>query len=179
MAGANTVAMAPRAGTRGGTADATTETVFTKLSATTAACLVYIPESGKLDGRNFRVHAHGHMTGGGTTNWTGALYFGTSTTVGSDTKIATTAGTAVNSSSGSWKLEADLTWDSVSKIIQGRQQGHDNNTAVAVAAVSNTVTAQDPSLANTSLGFLVSSTFSASFAGNVCTLDELSISIVD
>jgi hypothetical protein len=177
MPNASTIALAPRAATRGGTTDGTTETIFVKASDSTKNCAVYVPDAAKLDGRGFVVRALGHVSAGTTTNFTAALYWGTSTAVAGNTKIATTAATAYNVTSGQFEINAWLNWSSVSKIIQGRQEGDNNNTAVALAAISNTVTNVNPATANSGFQFNVTSTFSVSNTTNVATLDELSISM--
>jgi hypothetical protein len=173
MANANTIAMAPRAAVGGGTAAGTTETVFVKASATSSPAVVYLPGSGKLDNKAFRVRARGKMTGGTTTNFTIALYYGTSATVGSDTLVATSAATACNSASSNFELIWEGSTDATSKILNGRMNGRNNATAIALAAASGAPTAVNP--ATEGNGFVASYTFSASNAGNVVTLDELSI----
>ena len=176
MAANDTIAVAKRAAAGGGTAWATTETVFVRADNATLPALVYAPGSSKLAGKSFRVKATLAVTGGGTTNFTAALYYGTSTTVGSDTKIATTAATAFNSASGNVEIDAVVSWDAVSKKMQGYYEGQCGNTARTQAAVPNPVTSADPALEGQA--FLVSGTFSASFSGNVATLTELSISLM-
>jgi hypothetical protein len=178
MANSNTIAMAPKAATRGGSTDGTTETIFVKASDSTKNCSVYVPESAKLNNQRFNVRARGHVSAGTTSNFTAALYWGTSTAVAGNTKIATTAATAYNVTSGQWEINAWLLWSSTSLIVQGRQEGDNNNTAVALAAISNTVTNVSPSTANSLYQFNVSSLFSSSSTTNVATLDELSIEIV-
>lgn len=175
MANGNTIAMAPRAGTRGGSADGTTETIFTKYSDSTKNCSVYVPDAGKLDGKAFKVRAHGRISSGTTTNYTVALYWGTSTAVAGNTKIATSAGTACNNTNSNWELNAWLVWDSTSSKLNGRQEGQDNGTAIALAAVTGVVSGVSPATANTGYALNVTSTFSATSTTNVAYLDELSI----
>lgn len=178
MANGNTIAMAPRAGTRGGSTDGTTETVFTKYSDSTKPCTVYVPESSKLDGKAFRVRAHGRISSGTTTNFTVAMYWGVTTTVVSGNKIATSAATACNNTNSNWELNAWLLWDSTSSKLQGRQEGDNNDTAIALAAVSNVISAVSPATSNSGYGITVTSTFSATSTTNVAYLDELSIESV-
>jgi hypothetical protein len=177
MANANTIAMAPKAAAGGGTAWATTETIVARASDSTAACLVYLPASGRLDGKKIKVNARGRMTGGTTTNVTIALYKGTSLTVGSNTKVATSAATACNSASGNWELSWEGVYDATSLALQARMQGLNNGTAIALAAA----TANLASVSNSTekaTAFCVSGLFPASNAGNIFQLDELSIEVL-
>lgn len=176
MANQNTIAMAPRAAVGGGTAWATTETTVAKQGDATAPCLVYMPASGKLDGQKFRVNARGRMTGGTTTNVTIALYKGTSLTVGSNTKIATSAATACNSASGNFELSWEGVYDSTSARVQARMQGLNNGTAIAVAAA--TANLSSVSVVEKVTAFCVTGLFSASDAANVFQLTELSIELL-
>lgn len=174
MANGNTCAMAPRAGTNGDSVGAV-ETLFKKYSDSTKNLVCYVPESGKLDRMGLTVKAKGRISSGTTTNFTVAMYWGTSTAVAGNSKIATSAATACNVTNSNWELNAYLDWDSTSKKVNGRQDGDNNNTAIALAAISTALTAQDPSTANTGYQITVTSLFSAGSTTNVAYLDELSI----
>lgn len=177
MANANTIAMAPRAKTNGGSTDGTTETIFVKYSDNTKNCAVFVPDGGKLDSRGFKVRARGRISSGTTTNFTVALYWGTSTAVAGNTKVATSAATACNTTNSNFELNAWLDWDSTSGKLNGRQEGDNNNTAIALAAVSNVVSGTDPSAYNSGYALNVTSLFSSSSTTNVAYLDELSIQV--
>lgn len=133
--------------------------------------ICYTPGSNQLKQRRFVVRVGGRVTGGTTTNFTGKLYWGTSSTISSNTSIATTGAIAVNSGSGQWELVAELTWDSTSAKIGGTFQGHVNATAVARVVLSNLPTTVDLSGESTSNGFTVTGTFSSGTATNAAYVD--------
>lgn len=162
----------------GGTA--TTEAQFITASrvgqrAAGQPLAVYTPGSNTLKARRFMVRAGGRVTGGTTTNLTVKLYWGTSSTIGSNTNIATTGAIACNSASGNWELACDLMWDSTSSKLQGKFAGWVNATAVAAAVLSTGPTTVDLSGETTSNGFTVTATFSAGNASNVAYVDYFEV----
>src|SRR6185369_7493891 len=106
------------------------------------------------------------------TNLTIKLLAGSSLTVASNTSIATSGAIAVNTAGTkcNWKLEFSGVADSTSGTLQGIFYGHVNGTAVAQAIHSAAVSV-DPS-ANSSYPFVVSTTCSASSAGNSVSLTD-------
>lgn len=158
------------------TAEAQFKTAAAEGSTAAAATLVcYMPGSNTMKQRRFTVRVGGRLTGGGTTNFTGKLYWGTSSTIGSNTNIATTGAIAVNSASATWELEIVAAWDSTSQKITGLQKGWVNATAVAQVIVTNVPTAVDLSAESTSNGWTVTGTFSSGFAGNVAYVDYFEV----
>lgn len=140
-----------------------------------------IPGSNTLKNHFFRIRIGGRVTGGTTTNLTVSLYQGTSTTIASNTKIASTGAIAANSLSGNWYLECLVGWDSTSTKLQGIMYGWVNATAVAAAIMTSVVTTPDltteavlnvASAASTNIPALtVTGTFSSGNASNVAFVD--------
>jgi len=132
-----------------------------------------------------RVVAAGRVTGGGSTNFTPTLYWGTSTTTASNTALCTGATVAVNSVSGTWEIDAELCIDYTSVKITGNfanQISGSTTTFTARAAVTNAITASStPALSFTTAtpqGFCAAGAFSSGFAGNIAYLDVLQIEMV-
>lgn len=172
MAEGSALSVAKRAAASGNIA--TTETVAVRADANTKAAIAWIPGSSKLDGKAFRVRSVISVTSAVTSQFTGALYFGTSTVVASNVKIATTAATTFASgATGTVELEAIVSWDGVGKVLNGFYEGACNNVAVTQAALTNAASANP---ATEGLGFCVSGTFSVSSVTNSFTLTELYIS---
>jgi len=170
----------------GGTA--TTTKVFLNAAGTAVTALLDKDALAGSAGKSFskiRVYAAGRVTGGGTTNFTPTLYWGTSTTTASNTAICTGATVAVNSVSGTWTIEADLEIDYSSVKITGsfsNQVSGSTVTYTARAVITNVITASStPALSfttQTAQGFCAAAAFSAGFAGNVAYLDVLQIEMV-
>jgi hypothetical protein len=142
-------------------------------AATRLIC--YTPGSNQLKYRRFVVRVGGRVTGGTTTNFTAKLYWGTSSTIASNTNIATSSTNAVNSASGNWELQASCVWDATSGKIQGVFQGWVNGTAVAAAILSNIPSSVDLSGESTSNGFTVTGTFSSGNASNAAYVDYFEV----
>lgn len=175
----------PRELNQGGTG--TAELVFT--SDGTIPVVLPLPSTGQIAGAQgparsqmgkFRVYAFGRVTGGGTTNFTPQLQYGTSATPGSNTDIESGAAVAVNSTSGFWFLEADLYVDNASGKIGGFVRHGVYGSTVTVAdwtVLDNNPTSVDPD-GGASLGFVVTGTFSAGFATNAAYLDGFVLELV-
>lgn len=163
---------APRELNQGGTS--TSEVAFT--TDGTTVVLLPLPAAGQLSGSPgagsaaFRVTAWGRVTGGTTINYTAQLQYGTSATPGSNTDIEASTARAVNSESGTWMIQTDLTWDVTSSKIQGRGWSMVNTLVDAVATIDNEITSSDPD-ADGTLGFVVTGTFSSGHASNAAYLD--------
>jgi hypothetical protein len=148
-------------------ASSTTETQFTKGGTLLA---LYLPGSDKVKNKPIRIKAWGRVTGNTTTNFTAQVYSGTSTTIGSNTSIATTGAKAVNSTKGSWMLVIEGVWDADSKMLMGNMYGHVAGTTVAQAIISSVATPNKDTTTE-GLGLTVTGAFSASDAGNKAYLD--------
>lgn len=142
-------------------------------AATTLKC--YTPGSNVLKSRRFVVRVGGRVTGGTTTNFTGKLYWGTSSTISSNTSLATTGAIAVNSTSGNWEIVAECGWDSTSAKIGGTFAGYVNATAVARVVLSNLPTTVDLSGESTSNGLTVTGAFSSGNASNAAYVDYFEV----
>ena len=182
MGNTNTIATMngkPRELNQGGTS--TTETAFT----TDGSTLVYVPlpSAAELTGANpqgaarFKVRAWGRVVTSGTLNFTVALYYGTSATLASDTKIEDSGATSLASLTTNWFIECDLVWDGDSNRINGFGRTQVHTTFDAEATIDNAVTSADPD-GNTAQGFLVSATFGTGAAGNKAYLDGLQIEVI-
>ncbi len=142
-----------------------------------------IPGSNTLKQRLFNIIVAGRVTGGGTTNLTLNLYLGNSTTIASNTNIATSGAIAVNSMSGNFKLICECGWDSVSTKLQGIMYGWVNATAIAQVIMTSVVTKPDLSTeTNLNLStkapdpsLTVTGTFSSGFATNVAYIDTFEV----
>jgi hypothetical protein len=121
--------------------------------------------------RMFKVRAGGRVTGGTTVNFTANLDLGKSTTIGSNTTIATTGAVAYNTASGSWWLEATFSVDATALIVSGTFKGASLGGAVAEAALS-AAPAANPAA---EIAFTVTGQFSGSNAGNLAYLDYLEV----
>ena len=171
----------PRELNQGGTS--TSEVVFS--TDGTIPVLLPLPAAQQLAGGSgtggysarFSIRAWGRVTGGGTTNYTPQLQYGTSITAASNTDIESGGAVAVNSTSGSWQINAEAIWDAASNILDGfacHMVSGSTRTFTALAAFDNAITSADPD-ANTTQGFVVTGTFSSGFAGNTAYLDGFEI----
>lgn len=127
----------------------------------------------------FKVRAFGTVTTGTTTNLTLALYqvpvailaAGTQATLANDNKLSNSGAKAVNTTSQNWSMEATLTWDPVSQVLNGSakfQIGSSFTAEAAITAVTGLTT-------DTSFLFLLSAAFSASNASNVINVQEFAL----
>lgn len=178
----NTVATAANLSSKD-VGNATSETQF-KDSGGTNVLLLPIPASNKLKAKPWYVLVGGRAGSGTTSNFTAAVYFGNSTTISSNTAIATTSTNALASANHNWFLEILCMWDSTSKKIQGNFTGQVANTLVALAALSNVVTSVDLSLADTDFSATAAGTnklltvtglFGSSNASNTAIVDYFEI----
>jgi hypothetical protein len=145
-------------------------------------CQCRIPGSNVLKNRQFSIRIQGRVTGGTTTNFTVKVYYGNSTTIGSNTSLATTGAIAVNSASGQFFMELICSWDATSQKIGGVFYGWVNATAVAQVVLSNLPTAVDLSteaVLTTASGtqpvLTVTGQFSAGNAANVAFVDQFEV----
>lgn len=147
------------------------ETQFTKSGNILALAL---PGSNKIKNVPIRIKAWGRVNGGTTTNFTAQIYSGSSTTIGSNTAIATSGAIAVNNTSGNWMLEVKGIWDGDSNRIAGKLDGWVNATSVA-AAIATSVTQPAAAPSTEGLGLSVTGTFSVTNATNTAYLDGFEI----
>ena len=171
---ASTTYKSPRAAALG---NVTAETVFLNaLAPTTAACVCYIPGNGEADGKPLTITVAGKATGGTTTTLTVALYQGSSTTVGSNTVLATTGAKNINSANGNFMLQFRGMVDTTSGILIGTVSGYLNATAVT-GAISSAVTGLTP--AGAAIPLCVTAIFGSGNAGNTISITSFTVAIDD
>lgn len=159
---------------QGGTS--TAEAQFIAAGVTTPLILYY-PGSSKLDKKPFRIYASGRVIAGtGTPNFTVSIYHGISSTIGSNTKLATTSTIAIATTQGNWMLQSDCFWDSSSQRIEGLQKGFIYATALAQVINTAAMTAVD--LTTEGLGLTITGTFSAGNAANAAYVDVFEITML-
>jgi hypothetical protein len=131
--------------------------------------------SNVLKRRPFKVVVGGRVTGAGATNFTGKLYLGTSSTIASNTNIASTGAVATAGNTGTWHLEADLAWNSDNGIVSGIQRGWVIAVAVAQATLTTSASITTLNTENSNNGFTVTGQFSSGIAGNAAYVDYFEV----
>ncbi len=157
----------------------TTFTLFKKTSATTSPVLVFMPGSGRLNGKVFRVRASGEITTAATTNATVTLQYGTSGTTGSNTTIEASGAVAVNTTSEPFEISADLILDSTGQALRGSGRSNIADTTGAIATLDNNPTSVDPAAGDDATqAFAVGITFSTGNAANVADLRDFTLEVL-
>lgn len=129
------------------------------------------PGSGVVKNRPFTIRVGGRISTAVASNFTAKLYFGSSSTIASNTNIATTgaigsiAGASVP---GTWALEFSGAIDGTGNVISGLQKGWVNKTAVSQAIITTTTTINP---ATEGQGFTVTGTFATGTASNTAYCD--------
>lgn len=172
----------PRELNQGGTS--TSEVAFTTDGTTPVVLPLLTAEqlcsaNGKKS-RPIAIHYGGRVVGGTTTNFTPQLQFGTSATPGSNTDVESGAAVAVNSVTGTW---FGYCYGIISKdnhLSLGSLQLTEGSTVTltALAKQDNAVSTADPD-SNTTLGFVVTGTFSSGHASNAAYLDYFFMTVED
>lgn len=167
----------------------TAATVFLEVDNSANAAVAFIPTGSDC----WYVRAKGTATGGTTTNFTPKIQYTkqavtkvTSATAANNLDFFSGGAAAYNTASGPWVLEVLCTYDPVNKLLSGVGWGVNGSGGAAVASVAATqVTASTDTgidlMAGSSsgnAGFAVSAIFSASNAGNKCTLETLHNDII-
>jgi hypothetical protein len=151
------------------TINSTSETLL-KNAAGTALVLSVPPDRGFKQGHTFRVRVVGTANGGTAATLQFKLYLGTSLS-GSVLAAFTVSGVAVPVGGGNFSLDADLTWDGASGVINGAFSGQTNNTLTTRTAVT-----QATGITSTAaLNFAISATFGAALATNQVTVTEFTL----
>ncbi len=161
----------------GGTA--TAEAQFLTASAQNGVAagtklVCYMPGSNTMKQRSFKVRVGGRYTTGTSAALTVSLYWGTSTTISSNKKIAT-GSALIATGSGNFFVEFEGMWDSTSAQILGIQRGYVNGVAIALAAITTSTSSVDLSGESTSNGFTVTGTFSSGNASNAAIVDVFEV----
>ena len=157
--------------------NATSETQFTDSDGNVLTA--YLPATRKLvegSAGILRVKVGGRVTGGTTTDWTPKLYWGNSSTIASNSAIATATAFSVVSTSTNWHLEATLIWDATSAKVNGWFQGQNGTTTISPTTLSNAQTSKDLTASDsTSVGFSVTGLFGSTNAGNTAYVDYFDV----
>src|SRR5215831_12279461 len=157
--------------------NATSETQF--LGSDGNILTVYLPTSNKfVRGKSaaFTVWVQGYVTTGTTSNWTPKLYYGNSTTIGSNTGIAAPSGVSLATLTRSWYIAATLNWDSGSKRLTGSFDSQIGDTYVAPASLSVVAVSLKKKAADiTTVGFSVTGIFGSTNASNTAVVDFFEI----
>lgn len=132
-----------------------------------------IPGSNTGKNRCFSVRVAGRITGGTSGNTTIALYYGTSSTIASNTKVATSGAISNGGVATNFMMVFEGFWDSTSQKIHGIFYGFVHGTVVSVTIHSNEATSVD--LSTEGLGFTVTALFGSSNAGNIAIVDEFEL----
>lgn len=141
-------------------------------SGTTLIC--YTPGTNILKSRPFTVRVGGRVTAGTAGTFTVSLYWGTSTTSTSNTKVATVS-SALGAASSNFNLELEGRWDSLTAGLQGVQSGWCGGTIKSPSVVSTSTSSVDLSGESTSNGFTVTGTFGTGNASNVAYIDYFEV----
>lgn len=145
-----------------------------ELQVTKGGVLVTCPFEGsnQYNKRPFALKIWGRTTTVGASNLTVKIYYGISTTIGSNFVLASSgavaAGSGVNSN---FYLETRCLLDSTSKIINAVLWPGFIGATVVAAAFGTQVTAVDPSVEALAQAFSATFQFSASNAGNLAIAD--------
>lgn len=131
----------------------------------------YLPGTNTIRQRPIKVRVGGRLFGALATNFTAKLYVGTSSTIASNTNIATSGAVATGGVQGSWGLDCDLVWDFTAGNIQGIFRGWIQGSAVAQVTVTNTANLTTLNAENSNNGFTITGTFSSGAAGNLAYVD--------
>ena len=162
---ANTLAYAIKLPGAAQGASSTAEFQFQNSAAAIAEITVPV---GVLAKKRFKLHAHGRVTGGTTTNFTAKLYVGTAL----GAALFTSGALAVNSTSGAWQITVEGVLDATGDKINGIGNAGVNATIASQAVATATA---DP---DTALVFGASGTFSASHASNAAYMDEFVLELL-
>lgn len=171
MAQTNSIYSAKKAATLTNPVAATT---FLQADNSAKAAAVFVPdqwqENTVAGSLRLNIKAWGRATGGTTTNFLPQIQFGTSVTSASNTDITVMTTRAYNTASGNWWIEAQLIWDSTSKLLNGSFTGG-GGTAGTINSPTIITQLAAKDFTTNGLGFTVSAIFSATNAGNLAFLD--------
>jgi hypothetical protein len=158
----------------------TSATVFLQSDNSAKAASVYVPDqwqdattAGSLA---FNLRAWGRVTPGTSGNFTPVIQSGTSITAGSNTNCIT-GGAASYTTSGCWRLDANMVWDFTSKTVNGVFFGNNASAGTIVTSAASTQLTTI-NYATNGLGFSVSALFGSSNAGNLAYLDGFVLEVM-
>ena len=161
-------------------ATSATETIILNpaLNSATQALVLSIPPSSQLEQRKFSIEASGYVSTGASSTVTINIKSGTSTTVGSDTTVATSGAITAFSGKTPWFMHIEAVYDSVSGKLTGFFNGSVNNVLVANTALSSVLSA----ITNVGAGqgapvlnFVLSVAFGTGNAANTINVQEFAV----
>lgn len=158
--------------------------IFPQSLNAAAAANLAVFGTGRFSGRQFFVRASGYATTDAATTTAVVTLYGAVGAVpaaplvaGSWTIIKASTARVINATSAPWFLQATLTWDLVSKKLQGVTKHMINQLYDADAANTNALTAVDDT-AEPALNFAIGITFAVNLsAGNVGSMTEFSLGL--
>jgi hypothetical protein len=166
MANTNTINALYNLGTQvvnSGAATLLSQTV----NGVTSTAVLAMPPQANVDGHAFRVRLIGKATGNAN-SLLFTLYSGTTTAT---TLAAFTAGASVATTGGNFSIVTELSWDSVSGLVNGVKSGQTNGTLTTAAAITPVTGITSAS----ALQFVASATFGSASANNSVTVEEFSL----
>lgn len=141
-----------------------------------------LPSNNKLANRAFRVRFSGRVSTTSNVNFTLALYFGISSTIGSNTQVFSSGAQTVNIATSSFEVWVDMSWTADGKLITGWAAGQVANNICGPSTLSSTPISADPNrdssttlASGTTYGFTLTGLFSGSSAGNHAFVDGFEI----
>lgn len=153
----------------------TTETVVLNPALAATALIASLQNETNLEQIPWDICASGNCAvNATTTTLTIKLYSGTSTTVGSDTLLKTSAAITPTATKFGWMLQGKAQYDSVSGLMQGTCKFLINNQVVAESAWAAQITGVS-NAANPVCSFVLSATFGASNAANLFSVAAFSV----
>lgn len=148
------------------------EAVFTRADtpALGTPVLVYLPDSGKVDGQGISIIVRGNVIVGVNGNLTINLRVGTSV---AGVLLATSGAAALTVGNYNFELRFEGEWDSNSQQMRGRVSGWIGGNLLAHAINSGAISGYNPAgTTNNSMPIVASALFSASNAGNDVWINE-------
>ena len=156
--------------------NATIEKQF--LNARNALLTLRVPSNSLLSNKAFRAHVSGRCTTTSSITFQLRVYFGSSTTIASNTLMFDTGAQLVNGTSQPFRIHIDMAWSSDGLAITGDGTGQIANNFAGPSTLQNIVTSADPNKdANTTLAsqptytLTATGVFGTSNAGNHATID--------
>jgi hypothetical protein len=125
--------------------------------------------------RKFRVTIGGYATSGTTAQVTLKMYLGTSTTIASNgTAVIGPQFASLASGSHNFFITIDMSYDTVSKIIEGIYYGQAVSTLINLTAITTTSTGSFSDLSE-SQGFTLTAIFGSSNASNTLVISQFEL----
>lgn len=142
-------------------------------SATTLTC--YIPGSKVVSNRPISIVVGGRVFAVGA--FTASLYMGSSSTISSNTKIATTGSLSPSAGGANcnWQIRVDGCCDATGNTINGIQKGWVGGATAVAQAILTATAAVTVANASSTLGLSITGTFATGNASNVAYVDYFEV----